>query len=99
MLLAQAIFPGYVRVEGLVQAAVFALILGLLNALVRPILLLLTCPLTLATLGLFVFIVNATMFWLATWVTGGVEVSGFVGALLGSIVVSICSTVASRFIE
>ena len=98
VLLAQAIFPNYIRVDGIVQALVFALILGLLNALVRPILLLVTCPLTLITLGLFTFVVNAVVFWLASGIAGGVEVSGFVGALLGSLTVSICSAVASRFI-
>ena len=104
VLLAQAVFPQYVQVGslgfgGLGDALVFAVVLGVLNALVRPVLLLLTCPINFLTLGLFVFIVNAAVFWVATWLWPGVAVSGFVGALLGSLVVSLCSTIASHFLE
>jgi putative membrane protein len=99
VLLAQAVFPQYVQVGGLGDAAIFAIVLGVLNALVRPVLLLLTCPINLLTLGLFVFIVNAAVFWIATWLWPGVAVAGFVGALIGSLVVSVCSTVASWFLE
>ncbi len=104
VLVAQWLFPSYVRVHGegeqaLVGVLVFALVLGFLNALVRPVLLLLTCPLNLLTLGLFVFVVNAVVFWIATGLDVGVEVSGFTGALIGSLTVSICSALASRFLQ
>ena len=102
VLLAQAVssnlgIPG-VRVGGVVDALLFALVLGLLNALVRPVLLLLTCPINLLTLGLFVFVVNAAVFGLAAWFLPGVAVDGFLGALVGSLVVSVVSAVASVFV-
>jgi putative membrane protein len=100
VLLAQAIPPGdWVRVASPVDAIIFALVLGLLNALVRPVLLLLTCPLNLVTLGLFVFVVNAAVFGLAAWFLPGVAVNGFLGALVGSLVVSVCSTLANQFLS
>jgi putative membrane protein len=99
VLAAQAVFPDLVRVAGLAEALIFALVLGLLNALVRPVLLLLTCPLNLATLGLFVFVVNAAVFWLATWFPVGVQVDGFLGALVGSLAVSVFSALASFFVR
>ena len=96
--LAAAIFPGLVRVEDVGAAILFALVLGVLNALVRPMLLLLTCPLTLLTLGLFVIVVNAVVFWLATLLPVGVHAEGFGGALVGALTVSIVSLIASRFL-
>jgi putative membrane protein len=80
-------------------ALVFALILGLLNAFLRPILLLLTLPLNLLTLGLFTLVVNAIVFWLATVIQGGgVQVADFGAAFLGALLVSVVSFVASRVI-
>jgi putative membrane protein len=95
VLVAQAIFPNLIQVAGLAEALLFAVVLGLLNALVRPILLLLTCPLNLLTLGLFVFVVNAIVFWMASWFPVGVTVSGFLGAFVGALAVSIVSALAS----
>ncbi len=97
--LAQIIFPQFVEVVGIGDVLIFAVVLGILNALVRPILLLLTCPINFLTLGLFVFIVNAVVFWLATWLWPGVAVAGFLGALVGSLFVTVCSTVANLFLE
>jgi putative membrane protein len=77
-------------------AVVFALALGVLNAFVRPILLLLTLPLNLLTLGLFTFVVNALVFWMASGIDLGVRVDNFVAAFLGALVVSAVSFVASR---
>lgn len=99
VVLAQAVFPQYVQVGGIGDALIFAIVLGVLNALVRPVLLLLTCPINLLTLGLFVFVVNALVFWGATWLWPGVAVAGFVGALIGSLIVSVSSTVASAFLK
>ncbi len=99
VLLAQAIFPRYVQVGGLSDALVFAIVLGVLNALVRPILLLLTCPITLLTLGLFVFVVNALVFWLGTQLWPGVQVDSVLGALIGSLLVSVCSTFANAVLK
>jgi putative membrane protein len=88
-----------VTVDDVAAALVFAIVLGILNALIRPILLLLTCPITLLTLGLFVFIVNALVFGLAATLVGSVHVDGFLGALLGSLVVTACGSVADHLLE
>lgn len=77
-------------------ALVFAVVLGLLNGTVRPLLLLLTLPLNLVTLGLFTLVVNAVVFWLASLFPIGVRVDGLRGAFVGSLMVSAVSFVASR---
>ena len=96
--LADTLFPGYVVVRSVEAALLFSIVLGLLNAFVRPVLLLLTLPFTLLILGLFIIIVNALVFWLASLLPVGVEVSGFLGALLGAVTVSIVSFLANRFL-
>jgi putative membrane protein len=83
----------------LVAALIFAIILGLLNAFLRPILLLLTLPLNLITLGLFTLVVNAIVFWLASRIDVGVHVDSFGAAFLGAAVVSVVSFVASRVLK
>ena len=86
--------------QPLATALGFALILGVLNAFLRPILLLLTLPLNLLTLGLFTLVVNAIVFWLASVLEGGsVQVADFGAAFLGALLVSIVSFVASRVIR
>ena len=80
-------------------ALVFAAIaLGLINALIRPLVILLTLPFTLLTLGLFLLVVNAAMLQLADWFVSGFSVDGFFSALFGSIVISLVSWAASSFI-
>lgn len=83
--------------------AAFALILGLLNAIVRPVLKFLSCPLIVLTLGLFVLVLNGVMFWLAGWLAGvlglGFTVSDFWAALLGALVVSVVSAVLNIFVK
>jgi putative membrane protein len=82
---------------------VLALIFGAVNALLRPLLKLMTCPLILLTLGLFTLVINAGMFALAGWIGSqfevGFTVDGFVPALLGSIIVSLVSIVLSLFLR
>jgi putative membrane protein len=94
---------GFISVDSWVTAVIFAVVLGLFNALVRPILLLVTCPLTLLTLGLFTFVVNAMVFWLAAQLVTGFAVggplNGFGGAFVGSLAVTICTAIADRFLE
>jgi len=75
-----------------------ALLLGIVNALVRPIALLITLPLTLLTLGLFILVVNAAMISLVAAMLDGFQLSGFGAALLGALVVSITSWLAASFI-
>jgi putative membrane protein len=75
-----------------------ALLMGIVNALVRPLAVILTLPLTLITLGLFLFVVNAAMFGLVALFLDGFAVSGFFSALFGWLIVSLTSTFASWFI-
>lgn len=88
-----------VAVTSFGAALIAALVLGLLNMLVRPVLVLLTFPVTLLTLGLFLFVVNALMFWAAAGLLPGLDVAGFGAALLGSLVYSACALVIDAAIE
>jgi putative membrane protein len=90
-----------VRVDSWPAALIFAVVLGLLNALVRPILLFVTCPLNLVTFGLFTFVINAVVFWLAAQLASGsgIEVIGFSGALIGSLAVTICTAIVDGYLE
>ena len=78
---------------------IVALIFGLVNALIKPILALVTCPFYILTLGLFTFVVNALMLMLTSWLAGPrFEVAGFWQALLGSIIISLISTLLSTLL-
>ena len=90
--------------SGWIIYAVMAVILGLVNAIVRPVLKLLTCPLILLTLGLFVLVINGLTLWLASliavnWFHVGFHVTGFWPAFLGALIVSIVTTVLSAFVK
>ena len=80
-----------IKIEGLGTALIIVLVLGLINALLRPLLVLLTLPVTLLTLGLFIFVLNALLFQLAATVVPGFSVGGFWSALFGSMLYSIVS--------
>ena len=80
-----------VYVQDLGTALVAALVLGLINTLVRPILVLLTLPVTVITLGLFIFIINGLMFWLVANLVGGFAVAGFWSAVGGALIYSVIS--------
>jgi putative membrane protein len=90
--------PG-IHANGIGTALLAALIFGIVNAIVRPIVLLLTLPLTIVTLGLFVFIVNALMFWLATWITPGFTVHGFRAALIGAIIMMVVGFITNHLLR
>ena len=75
-----------------------ALVLGIINALVRPVIIILTLPLTILTLGLFLLVINAAMLSLVAWMLDGVTVAGFWSAFFGAIVISITGWLASWFI-
>ena len=92
LLLVAHLYRG-VEVRSFGSAMFAALVLGLLNALLRPLLVLLTLPVTLLTLGLFLFIINAAMFYVAAQVLDGFSVSGFPAALIGSLIYSLCGMV------
>ncbi len=98
-LLAVAYIYGGVSVASFGTAMVAALVIGLLNMLVRPILVVLTIPITLITLGLFLFVINALMFWAASGLIGGFAVSGFWAALLGSLIYSALGVLIDMVLE
>ena len=89
---ASLLFVAYVysgvQVESFTSALIAAFVIGLFNAVVRPVLVLLTLPVTIVTLGLFLFVINALMFWAAASVLDGFHVTGFGAALLGSLIYS-----------
>jgi putative membrane protein len=88
-----------VSVASFGSAMIAALVIGLLNTLLRPILVLLTLPVTILTLGLFLFIINALMFYFAASVLEGFHVTGFVAALVGSLLYSLCGLVVDAAME
>ena len=88
-LLAVAYLYSAVVVTSFTGALIAAAVLGALNAIVRPILVLLTLPVTVVTLGLFLFVVNALMFWAAASLVSGLIVTGFAAALIGSLIYSV----------
>ncbi len=97
LLLASAIIPG-VEINGTGSVIFAAVLLGLVNGFVRPVAFLLTLPITILSLGLFLFILNAAMFGLVAAMLENFVVAGFWSAIFGSLVVSLTSTVASWYI-
>ena len=98
LLLVANIYSGVV-VTSFGSALIAALVLGLFNALLRPILVLLTLPVTVLTLGLFLFVINALMFYFAASVLDGFNVTGFGAALIGSLLYSLCGLVIDVALE
>ena len=93
------ILPSQFSIDSWQNAAIFAVVLAVINALIRPVVLLLTCPVQLLTLGLSALIINALLFWLAAALVPGVHVSGFIGAFVAAIVVSLVSWVISLVVR
>jgi len=88
-----------IRVSGLFSAFFTAAILGILNAFFRPILIILTLPLNIMTLGLFTFVINAILLMMASGVISGFEVYGFWSAVFGSLLISLVSWVLTSFVN
>ncbi|WP_347156986.1 phage holin family protein [Pontibacter chitinilyticus] len=84
--------PG-VSIDGFVTAIILALVLAVLNAIVRPILVFLTIPVTILTLGLFLLVINALIILLADWLIAGFQVDGFLWALIFSLVLSLITAI------
>jgi putative membrane protein len=87
-----------IHIRGFGTALIVAVVLGLINAIVRPVLIIFTLPVTIVTLGLFIFVVNALCFWLCSSLLKGFEVSGFWSAFFGSILYSIVSWLLSALV-
>jgi putative membrane protein len=87
-----------VSVSSFGAALVAALLLGLVNTLIRPVLLLLTLPVTFLSLGLFIFVINGLMFWLVAQLVSGFHVAGFGAAILGALLYSVISWALSTLL-
>lgn len=98
-LLAVAYLYSGVTVTSFTGALVAAAVLGALNMVVRPLLVLLTLPVTVLTLGLFLFVINALMFWSAAGLVSGLNVNGFGAALLGSLIYSVLQLAVDFLLE
>jgi len=98
LLLVAYVYDG-VEVQTFTAALIAAFVIGLLNTIVRPILVVLTLPVTVVTLGLFLFVINALMFWAAAGLLDGFHVRGFVAALIGSLIYSLIGIVIESALE
>ncbi|SHI46390.1 phage holin family protein [Desulfofundulus thermosubterraneus] len=98
LLLIDLIVPGF-RIAGIGPAVLAAFVLGLVNTFVRPVLLFLTLPLTIITLGLFIFVVNALTFIITAWLVPGFHVYSFGGAFWGALLTSTAGWLINLFLE
>ena len=96
ILIISYLLPGVIWVEGVWAALVAAFLLGIVNAVLRPILIFFTLPITVLTFGLFLLVINGLMLFLVSSIVSGFHVNGFWGAVLGSILISLVSWVLSR---
>jgi putative membrane protein len=90
--------PG-IHVQDLMVAVIAALVLGFVNAVIRPVLVLLTLPVTVLTLGLFILVINGLLFQLVAWMVPGFDVAGFWWAVLGALVFSIITFLLSAAVQ
>lgn len=97
-MLAAYILPG-VSIDGFLTAIILALVLAVLNAIVRPVLVFFTIPVTILTLGLFLLVINAIIILLADALVTGFDVSGFFAALLFSLVLSILNAILDMLVD
>lgn len=98
-LLAVASLYSGVEVQSFASALIAALVIGLFTVFLRPVLIVLTLPVTMITLGLFLFVINAVLFWAAAMVLDGFHVQGFAAALLGSLIYSVFGVVIDSALE
>lgn len=95
VLISAYILPG-VKVEGIFVAFVFAVILGVINTVLKPILIVLTFPLTVLTLGLFVFVINALLIWLTSFIVPGFAIDSFWWALAFGLILSLVNAILQK---
>ena len=98
-LLAVAHLYSGVAVQSFTSALIAALVIGLFNAVLRPVLVVLTLPVTVVTLGLFLFVINALMFWSAAGILDGFHVQGFSAALTGSLIYTLLGMVINSALD
>jgi putative membrane protein len=99
ILLISYLLPQVVAVDGVMAALAAAFVLGLVNAVVRPLFVLLTLPVTVVTLGAFLLVINGLLLWFVTAFVPGFHVNGFLGAVVGSILLSVVSWILTRVVQ
>lgn len=93
------IVPGFEIIGGVTTAILAAIVLGVINTFIKPILVILTAPLNFLTLGLFTFVINAIVLWLGTVFVKGIVLDNWLAAILAAIVLSVVSTVMSMLMK
>jgi putative membrane protein len=99
ILLISYLLPQVVSADGVMAALAAAFVLGLVNAVVRPLFVLLTLPVTVVTLGLFLLVINGMLLGLVSYIVPGFHVNGFLGAVVGSILLSVVSWIITRVVQ
>jgi len=99
LLLIGYLLPQVVAVDGVMAALAAAFVLGLVNAVVRPLFVLLTLPVTVVTLGAFLLVINGLLLWLVSTLVDGFHVNGFLAAVVGSILLSVVSWILTRVVQ
>ena len=99
ILLIGYLLPQVVSVDGVTAALAAAFVLGLVNAIVRPLFVLLTLPITVVTLGVFLLVINGLLLGLVAYIVPGFHVNGFLGAVVGSILLSVVSWILTKVVE
>jgi putative membrane protein len=99
ILLIGYLLPQVVSVDGAMAALAAAFVLGLVNAVVRPLFVLLTLPVTVVTLGAFLLVINGLLLGLVAYIVPGFHVNGFLGAVVGSILLSVVSWILTRVVQ
>ncbi len=98
ILLIAYLLPMVMLADGPMAALGAAFVLGLVNAVIRPVFILLTLPVTVVTLGLFLLVINGMLLWLVSGIVPGFHVNGFLGALAGSVLISAVSGILTRVV-
>lgn len=96
--IAVALLPGHISYRSTTDILIFALVLGLLDAFVAPVLRIISLPLTIITFGLFSLVLNAILFWLATVLEGNISVDGFLYIFIAALIVSAVNLVVGRLL-
>jgi putative membrane protein len=98
LLLISYLLHSLIRVDSVLAALAAAFVLGLVNAVVRPLFVILTFPITVVTLGLFLLVINGLLLMLVDAIVPGFHVNGFLGAVAGSILISVVSGILTRMV-
>ena len=99
ILLVGYLLPQVVTVDGVMAALAAAFVLGLVNAVVRPLFVLLTLPITVVTLGAFLLVINGLLLWLVSSFVPGFHVNGFLAAVVGSVLLSVVSWILANVVK